>query len=978
MANDVAEALIGERKVATVVFVDIVDSSSIVATGDPEHADELMMPVLGLACDVVESLGGAVAQILGDGVLAVFGAPAAFEDHAEHACAAALEIQKRVGGYSRQIALRVGVCSGDIVLQRGIAGELRCVGEPVHLAARAQQHAAAGEIVVDAAVRDFLKPGAVMRPKGSLRLTADAMPVDVFVLSATSGAAYGDRVRYERSPFVGRASELAALNSAANSALAGEGRTILIHGEAGIGKTRLATTFLKGLDRRRVRAIRIGLAPKPLQSPFDALFRLLSQCMAGGEAVWPTLQVMPGFPQQTSGDSSTRLAKVARWARDTVLTAASAQPLVIVVDDVDRLDSVTAEMLRGLAGKARRAAVLLVLTVRTNTADLDDLPHDQRVRLEALGVKDFRHLARCLLEQGEEGLSARVVNTVCAKAQGNPFFLEECARAIGRLSRSMIFEAVFRPPGSIQTLLSQRIDSLPHTPRAVLLVMSVVGETVDVNVLGRVVEQRPEELMTSLAALAAAGLIFQSRILPRVEFTFHHSLVRDVAYGTLLRRVRWDLHGAVFDALSASSADRRVVRPQLAYHAVSAKRWQEGYAYAVRAAREARRFSRNEEALTLLGMALQCLGQLGSHPKTERRRVDVLRLAATVLFVMGRHLEARTRLAEALQTARRLNDKARSLAVLSDLGLTQWGNGQLTRACASMVLIQRMARRADMLEPWIGASVRLGMLLADLGDLRRAVAVLTEVAGAIPASREFSHFGLLGAPAAAVRAALSAAYSELGDFAAASAWGAEAIDVASRSGHPFSRIYANTYVANGWLVQDQHERAMPLLKEALALCDETGSDVLYPQAAAMLACTWARSGRGREDIKKLFDCVAELDAEGLRSRRPVGAHWMAEAFALTGDDGAAIELVEGALAVSRTGSETGTSARALLVRGTIALRQGAWRDALAFFDEGAALARQCGMAPVEAACLRSRRFAHEQLDAGDAQQLVAAADAGDN
>lgn len=941
--------LVGERKFATVLFVDIVDSSSLVASVDPELADDRLVPILSLLCEVVVRFGGTVAQIMGDGVLAVFGAPAALEDHAQRACLAASEIQQSVKGLPTEVAVRVGISSGEIVLQPGVGEELRCVGESTYTAARAQERADPGEIVATAATRDLLGGGVDATSKGFVRLGDRHAPVEIFVLAAvTRLVAAKDAARHGRTPFVGREEQLSALEKGAESAIRGRGRTLLVHGEAGIGKTRLTSKFLDGLDTDRIKGCCIALAPKALQSPFEALLRLLNHCLAGRKE-WTSIEAMPGFPGHSDLDPALRLKRTADWACETILAVAEIQPLVIVVEDVDRLDSVTALTLRELARRGREAALLLVLTLRTGTADLDEFQHDQRVELYPLAQGDSRRLAMQLLARGERVPSMRVAKALCAKARGNPYFLEECAMVAGdSVPPPRAAEGVFQPPGSIHALLSERIDNLPPGARAVLLLMSVVGETVDVNVLERVSDQSSEQLLRSLTTLLSAGFIFQLRILPRVEFSFHHSLVRDVAYRTLLRKVRLELHGAVYDAIAELIGGQ--ASSQLAYHAVYAERWRDGYLNAMRAAREAKRFSRNEEARALLSLGEECLDALPADEKTDRRRVDLLQSLAAVLFVMGRHREARSKLADGLRTARRLNDKARGIAVLSGIGLSQWGDGQLGRACASVGLVRRIARRENMRGPWIRASVRLGMLLANRGDFRRAAPVLHEVADEIPESEEFVHFGLLGSAASGARAALSAAYSELGDFTTAGHCGAQALDIATRSGHPFSQIYANTYVANGLLVQGAYERAMKLLEETLALCDGTGSDVLYPQAAAMLANTWARAGRSREDIKDLYDRVAALDAEGLRSRRPVGAHWMAEAFALTGDDTKAVELADAALAVSRAGAELGDVAWALRLRGGIESRRGGWRAALEFLDEGAAVARRCGMAPVEQAC----------------------------
>ncbi len=977
-----------ERRLVTVLFADIVDSTRLVLGVDPEEANDRLIPALNIMADLVYLYDGTLAQVLGDGVLALFGVPKALEEHVLHGCLAATEMHRSIAELSARVSIRVGLSSGEIIVEFCSNGECRPVGAAVHLAAKAQALAPAGHTVLTERTYTHVSQRVTARSYHPLKLSPHVAATPTFILEEVRSRERPlSWARQEPAPFVGRRKELNRLNTALRKAAGGQGTMLRIIGEAGIGKSRLIDQFIHQQPAAAFRIERCALQQRRLQNAFEAatglLFRLLGMEVNDDTADVPdpadliaaiekigvlrpaeihtTLDVI-GLGHRTSPAAEPQ-SKLRVAMRSIALIAAAVsqqKPLLFVLDDMHWSDTATQILVEELAKRVSEARILVVLSTRERPAEgAALLSCGSDVTLGPLNRLESRQIIQRIIGSRWH-VNRDLLDLIEEKGQGNPFFMEECARVwLEQRSRDSKVNPARHPqaahviPETVHAVLAERIDALPHPARQLLLLMSVIGETVDFRTLQHVAANGLAVALAALPQLLASELISRTRILPQVEFRFRHALIRDVAYKTLPKSARQRIHSQVYQALL-----RQRQHTARAYHALQAERWREAFTYSHLAAKDAARSSRNREARDHYYGALLALDHLPINKRNSQRNVDLRISVASTLSRMGRHSDARKNLTMALRTARRLGDRKRSVVALSDVALRQWSDGRLPKASAASALAYRLALANGMTETSIQSSIRLGMILADRGDYRRAKSTLLEAIDLIPERQRFEPFGLLGVAISGAQASLAAVYGELGEFQEAFRIGDEALQTAEQSKHPFSLLYAATYIAHVLVRQGRFDSAVPLLERAIAICEETASEILFPLASSLLGYAYTQTGRSAGGILQMCDALESSVAQGLGTRRALGATWLADAYLRIGQTQRAAELANSALAVADRSGELGFKAWAHYTLGSIYLQQQYDERAGQEFAQAERLAKARGMKPL----LTHSRFGRHRVD----------------
>ncbi|MHA1566333.1 MAG: ATP-binding protein, partial [Alphaproteobacteria bacterium] len=879
-----------ERRLVTVLFADIVQSTRFVLSSDPEEANERLIPVLNIMAELVFQYGGTLAQVLGDGVLALFGVPRALEEHALRGCFAAAEMQKVIANMDDDLRIRIGLSSGEIIVESCSNGEYRPVGATVHLAAKAQAMAPAGQIILTEKSYNHVSHQVTARPFLPLNLSPHLPAIRTYVLEDVKSRGRRPTTQVRRldpPPFTGRGKELTLLNNSLPNIAPMNGTVVRIVGEAGIGKTRLIDRFLSLLPTRTYRIERYELQPAGMQNAFEAAAYLLFPALGlpvdltpaqlpstatligkikDTGAVRPTdipamLDVL-GYGEHTPNvaEPRSKLRIAMRGIVAIAIKASRQKPAIFVLENIHWADTETQILVEELVKNIKDSRLLILLTTRDSLArnSNNQIDGHEEITLGPLSRTDSRQLVQQVIGS-QRHINMDLLDLVLEKGQGNPFFMEECAKIwLGQSTHDHAVQMPpaqdpFRVPETVHAVLAERIDSLSPTARDLLLLMSVIGDTIDFRVLQQVATNKLAVTLAALPELVASGLISRTRILPQVEYRFKHALVRDVAYNTLPRSARHRIHSHVFEAFRKDILGQ-AQPPALAYHALRSERWRDAYAYSHRAAQDAARNSRNREARDHYTGALEALEHLPQTRRSDQRAVDIHNDLASTLSTMGRHREARKSLTIALQTARRLHDRKRCITALSDAALRKWADGRLKKASAASSLAYRLAKSEGMTKTAVQSLIRFGMILADRGELTRAKKILLEATQLIPERDKFESFGLLSVALSSALANLAAVHGELGDFQQAIQTGDMALQIAEQSGHPFSQLYANTYVGEVLLKQGHFESAVPLLERATKIFDETASEILLPFTASLLSFAYARLGRPTNGIMQI--CAA--------------------------------------------------------------------------------------------------------------------------
>ncbi len=953
--EDSLPSLDGERKVVSVLFPDIVRSSDMVAGKDPEDANDHLLPVLQTMIDAVHRFGGTVNQILGDGIMAVFGAPMAQEDHAARASLAAHAMQQAAGRLLarhpdpvvRNQAIRVGISSGEVVAQvmRGdLHTEYRIVGEAVYRAARLEKAAPAGAVLLCADTLSLAGDAVDAHSTGDVDFSEDEAGIAAFRLLGVGRRRSHVEARQliDVPGFVGRDDDLEFLQGLLTNVTGGFGETVVLSGDAGVGKTRVINEFLGQIDERSYCVINCNLHPLGVGRSSNALDRLARQALAGTVAdmrsVVARLREL-GIEDSMSvhavlellglsrGDALWQEAAPAERLRVTldavsrlVLAMAKDRPVVLVLEDFHWSDSRTRALAQELSARSGSAALMLIVTSRT----WQKAPWSSWSRVVERHLSPLAPDATALLVEQLLGTSRelrRLKDRLVELTQGVPLFVIECVRSlrqsatltgpIGACSLT-IPVAEIQIPASVHALLASRIDRLPAGDRYILLCAGVIGIRFDVSLLQDLTGRQSHDLLVHLNRLETAGFIQRTRVVPNLEFSFQHALVQDVAYQTLLKSMRRDLHDRLLGALEQRRDSDLAGRIELlATHAHRAQNWPKAFVYGRRAGREMIAASRNVEAVETFERSLTCLDQFQDTRRNQERRVDLYLDLIQGLFPLADHDRVDFYLDAGTQIAERISDERRMAHLESYRSLYFWGVGKMVQAISTGRSALKHARHLRDRDLEIHVSSRLGAALIDRGDFESACKMLRTAIELIPTDAHHRRYGLLNVASVSNRAALARSLSEIGAFREAVQVGDEAVQIADEVGHPFSQVYANLWMGNTLIKSADYARAIPPLERCVHMTESPGLNLLRPRSMSSLGYAYFSSGQQEKGLALLQQAVDEAERDSIVWNIAQQYAWLAEALMQTGDLEAAFKVATKALEVSVNSGEKASEAGAL-------------------------------------------------------------------
>src|SRR5262245_50042166 len=583
-------ALEGERKQVTVLFADIKDSTELIKDLDPEAAQQLLDPALHHMMDAVHRYEGTVNQVLGDGIMALFGAPIGHEDHAIRACYAALAMQTALRGYTEEVRrahgcelrIRVGLNAGEVVV-RTISNDLHmdysAVGQTTHLAARMEQMATPGTIRLTAATLRLVDGLVQVNALGPLPVRGLDAPVEVFELTGVTTFRRRFQATAARglTPFVGRQTEIDTLRQALARAGAGHGQVAAVVGEAGVGKSRLAYEFVHSYDTRGWLVLESASVSYGKATPYFPVIDLLKRychvdnqdeprtirAKVTGQVLTLEAQLQDTIPALLAlldvlpEDSPFRTLEPGQRRRQTLdaltrllLRESQVQPLLLVCEDLHWIDTETQALLDSLVERLPTAPLVLLVNYRPEYQHgWGHKTYYTQVPLDPLPPASADALVHALL--GDDPSVTPLVPLLIARTGGNPFFLEECVRTLVETSALVGEMGAYRlgtvlpaiqVPDTVQAVLAARIDRLPPADKRLLQTAAVIGTEVPLPLLHHMAELPEDALYRGLAHLQGAEFLYETRLFPDHVYTFKHALTHEVAYGSLLQERRRALH----------------------------------------------------------------------------------------------------------------------------------------------------------------------------------------------------------------------------------------------------------------------------------------------------------------------------------------------------------------------------------------------------------------------------------------------------
>ncbi len=700
----------GERKLVTVLFADVANYTSISEKLDPEEVHQIMDGCFKILMDEIHRYEGTINQFTGDGVMALFGAPVAHEDHAQRACHAALSIQKALKGYRDELRtrfgidfnMRIGLNSGPVVVG-SIGDDLRmdytAVGDTTNLASRMESMARPGTILgtiyTHKLARDFFE----FEPLGNVQVKGKKEVLEAYKLLKASEVETRIEAAVAKglTKFVGRKNSMAALKEVLENAESGAGQVVGLVGEAGVGKSRLL------LEMRK-------------QLPKDEYTYLEGRCQhfGGSMAYLPILDILRSYFDIKEGDREFIIKKKIREKvynldeklkgvlppfhellslkvddaeylklepqhkrertfeaiRDLLIRESQERPLVLAIEDLHWIDKTSEEFLDYLIGWLANARILLILLYRSEyTHRWGSKSYYNRIGLDQLTTKSSAELVQTILEEGEVVPELREL--ILTRAAGNPLFMEEFTHTLlenGSIQRKDHQYVLSRRaseievPDTLQSIISARMDRLEDNLKRTMQVASVIGRDFAFRILQTITGMK-EELKSHLLNLQGLEFIYEKKLFPELEYIFKHALIQEVAYNTLLLKRRTEIHEKIGEAIEALYSGRlEEYYEMLAYHYSKSDDLEKAYQYLKLSGEKSMRSHSTWEAFHFFKEALQVLKKKPETEENLKEQLDVLRLLTIPVRFLGYPQDSLQILQEGERLSKEIGDE-KSLAI---------------------------------------------------------------------------------------------------------------------------------------------------------------------------------------------------------------------------------------------------------------------------------------------------------------------------
>lgn len=881
-----------ERRFVTILRADVVDSTGLVAELEPEEAVSRLEPALAAMRGAVRQFGGIVSKELGDGLAAVFGAPIADDNHAPLACHAAIELVRRVGGLGDPgLQVRVGVHSGHVVAYM-VASEFSKVyeigGAAQHLAARLETAAEANQIYVSEACQQLADGHVRFEFLGRKVLRGFGEPQPVYrVMGASDLSSWRVRRARSVSRFVDRTTERALLWRAAERATAGR-QTVLLMGDAGIGKSRLAHEFAQGLRAGGWRLIDAECSPNLQGAPYSALKRLLLSILeptardrSGADdprdtlptvhqrAIESVLDLPISDPQWDELEPHARGRAISDASCAIVESVARRRRTILLIEDLHWIDRASDAVVAALSG-LQCPDLLVLLTTRPNGMPVWIARcHAEIVAMRPLD--DDSGLAMLADMLGPATTNADLKNRIISHTANVPLFIEEVCRNLkdsGMLLGQWGDLSLARPvdelgiPSSVQGVIAARLDRVSRQERSLLQIAAALGHRANQAMLRKVAALPEDVLQDCLTALDRAELLVRIDSELEDSLEFRHEMVRQVTYDSMVEKVRESIHASILAALESDEgwADGP---DALCYHATRAKDWRKAFQHGRSAGRKCLVSSAYADAVDYFEIAM---GSLDKTPVTHAREADAidLRMEARLAFAgSGRVAEALDLGREAERRADAINDIGRKVAAMTMRAGAQNFYGTPVEAVAIGEDVVQLAESSGN-PGWRNlAQYSLGQAYFLCGRYHSAEKMLATTRTHLAGSAASAPIGTTPRSLLLLCCMMtSITHTVMGELHTAEQLQQQAAAIAEETGRPYDRVAAA--YSGGWLMLGRNEpaAAASILEDGFVLAQKHGIRLFVPVLACHLGMAYLEQG--------LFDRARGMLSEAREEAKAVG------------------------------------------------------------------------------------------------------------
>lgn len=983
--TEVRGRIAGERKYLTVLCADLQRSTDLISELDPEAAISRLEPALIAMRTAVRRNRGIVSKEGGDGLIALFGAPHADDNHAVMACHAAVELVRRIKLLNDPaLQVRVGVHSGYVVahvIEADFSSIYEAGGPAVHLVKRLESAAQAGQILVSESCQSLAAGLVIFNTLPPKRLEGFSAPVPCYELAEISGLTrWRARSTKGLSSFVGRAEEMSLLERAAGE-VGSSGQIIALVGTAGIGKSRMAHEFVGALREKNWQLLEAEGNPLEQAVPYALLKKLLRSAlqlgnlaadgqsgMAEGQGpahadLWPAalcsvLDQPVHDPRWHDLEPLLRRRAVIDAVRHVIEQVVSTRPTILLLEDLHWIDGQSETAVEALMSLTARHPLLALLTWRTEDtpgwlARLDV----RRIWLRSLDISSANALLDDLLGTAKhlDDLKAHIL-----RHTGQiPLFIEEVARQLlnrgilgadpGRFTAKARWDALEIPP-TVQGVIASRIDRLPKEDKALLQLASVGGPRISPPLLAAVTGMPAAQLQSRLWSLEILDFLVEAPWLAAPEYEFAHDLIREVAYDSILRPQREELHRRILAALEKNSlGHEQDVAEALCHHAAKAQDWVKADIYGHMAAKKALAGSAFRDATGYFQIAMDAVDRQPASTAREQRAVD-LRIEARMAFSpFGKTAEWLDLCHDAEARSEKIGDEPRRLASIAVRAAALNFYGTPYEAITTSEQAVALAERLED-ATWLGfAEYGLGQAYFLAGRYRDAERVLNQASARFANAPGNVPPGTTGSSLLVLCHMMKAIiHASMGEFDPSEDCSRQASNLAEESGLLYDMIAADYGRGLSQLVLGNLDEAEIALDEAALLSRENEVRLFLPLVLCGLGNLYLQRGRAAEARDVLLKAKEEAEVLGHSSSTLLASTYLASAHAQLGDIPRGLEMARACQAGAKQKGYEGIEALALLAEAVILSLQGAAAaaEAITQLERAIEIATRLGTRPL--------------------------------
>jgi class 3 adenylate cyclase/tetratricopeptide (TPR) repeat protein len=873
----------GERKFVTVLFADAANFTSMSEKLDPEEVHQIMDGCFRILMDEIHKYEGTINQFTGDGVMALFGAPVAHEDHAQRACYATLSIQNALADYGEKLKkergidfkMRIGLNSGPVVVG-SIGDDLRmdytAIGDTINLASRMETTAKPGTILSSGhtykLVRDYFK----FESLGKVQVKGKEEPQEAYELIRTSEV----KTRIEAAAvagltkFVGRRKEMETLQEALERTRSGSGQVVGIVGEAGVGKSRLILEMRRLFPKEEYgylegRCLHYGgsMAYLPLLDILRSYFEIkegeqeflikkkmkekIFQVDEKLKTVFPPFQELLSLKVEDEVylklEPKQKREKIFEAMRDLFVRESQDKPLVLVFEDLHWIDKTSEEFLDYFIGWLTNTPILLILLYRPEyTHRWGSKSYYNNIRADQLSIETSAELVQSILREGE--VVPELSNLILAKAAGNPLFMEELTHSLLEngsiqkkdhqyfLSRRL---SNIQVPDTIQGIIAARIDRLDESLKRIMHVASVIGREFAFRILQAIMEMK-EELKSHLLNLQGLEFIYEKRLFPELEYIFKHALIQEVAYNTLLLKRRKEIHEKIGRAIEEIYPDRlEEFYEMLGYHYSRSDNLDKACQYLKLSGNKAMRAYSNLEAFHFYKDAIDILKQKPETEQSKEERLEVILLMATPMRILAYPEDSLKFLEEGEGFCKELGDKKSLAAISNFIGIFHSLKGDPTLGRKYQEASFAAAEEIQDIEttPPVGYGVCISYLWE--GEFRKIVNIAPRIINSLEKTqREHEFFGLSVNAYSTLQALYGCSLGFLGGFAEGEQLCEKALSFADKINHLFTIGMVELFYGTLFMTKSDGKNTVKHFQSSIDFFEKSQAVIFLPQSWSSL------------------------------------------------------------------------------------------------------------------------------------------------